>query len=81
MNRLRYNITLLLMLMAYSAASQAPIQHPFIVSYWVKAQNDTVSTVHFSDYDPTTVDHQLAVDLPAGVASRFNSIARHDTAK
>lgn len=53
MNRLRYNITLLLMLMAYSAAAQAPIQHPFIVSYWVKAQNDTVSTVQFSDYDPS----------------------------
>lgn len=53
MNRLRHFATLLLMLMVYSAAAQAPLQHPFIVSYWVKAKNDTVSMVQFSDYDPS----------------------------
>ncbi len=53
MNKIQHATTLLLMLIACSAAAQTSLQHPFIVSYWAKAKNDTVGTVRFSDYDPS----------------------------
>lgn len=53
MNKIQHATTLLLMLIACSAAAQTSLQHPFIVSYWTKAKNDTVGTVRFSDYDPS----------------------------
>lgn len=53
MNKLRHAVLLLLCAIATAAQSQ----QPFIVSYWIQAKSDTVSTVRFTDYDPSQLKY------------------------